>query len=51
MSESDTLIPRAVRPSWQTLPKDLSALGPADPDFLAERPDVIEEGRSESGTS
>jgi antitoxin VapB len=39
--DGDTLILRPARPSWASL-QDLSPLGE---DFLAERQDVIEEGR------
>ena len=39
--DGETLILRPVRPSWASL-RDVAA---ADPDFLTQRKDVIEEGR------
>ena len=39
--DGETLILRPVRPSWASL-RDVAA---ADPDFLTERKDVIEEDR------
>lgn len=39
--EGDTLVLRPVRPSWLSLVDEPLA----DPDFLSERVDVIEEGR------
>lgn len=39
--EGSTLILRPARPSWASL-RDQA---PADADFLAERPDIIEDGR------
>jgi len=39
--EDDVIILRPVKPSWESF----GALGQADADFLAERPDVVEEGR------
>ncbi len=41
--EGDTLVLRPVRPSWLSLADEAAA----DPDFLIERVDVIEEGRFE----
>jgi antitoxin VapB len=41
----DTLILRPVRPSWTSLADEPVA----DPDFLRERPDLIEEGRFDLG--
>lgn len=40
--DGDTLILRPARPSWTSL----QSLPSADSDFLTERQDVIEEGRS-----
>jgi antitoxin VapB len=40
--EGDTLILRPVRPSWLSLADEAAA----DPDFLLERVDVIDAGRS-----
>jgi antitoxin VapB len=37
----DTLILRPVRPSWTSFLDE----PPADPDFLRDRPELIEEGR------
>ncbi|ENJ7666064.1 TPA: type II toxin-antitoxin system VapB family antitoxin [Pseudomonas aeruginosa] len=39
--DGETLVLRPVRPSWGSL-RDVA---PADPDFLTDRQDVIEEGR------
>ena len=41
----DTLILRPVRPSWTSFADE----PPADPDFLIDRPDLIEEGRFDLG--
>jgi antitoxin VapB len=41
----DTLILRPVRPSWTSFLDE----PPADPDFLVDRPDLIEEGRFDLG--
>jgi antitoxin VapB len=38
---SDTLLLRPVRPSWTSFAEEAGA----DPDFLHDRPDLIEEGR------
>jgi len=37
----DTLLLRPVRPTWNSLADEPRA----DPDFLRERPDLVEEGR------
>ena len=39
--EGDTILLRPVRPSWASLANEPRA----DPDFLQDRPDLIEEGR------
>ncbi|WP_049722434.1 type II toxin-antitoxin system VapB family antitoxin [Gilvimarinus polysaccharolyticus] len=41
IQDGDSLILRPARKSWSSLAKE----GKADPDFLIERPEVIEEGR------
>ena len=44
--QGDALLLRPVRPSWKSFLDE----PPADPDFLADRPVLIEEGRFSLGT-
>ncbi len=39
--QGDTIVLRPVRPNWTSFRNE----PPADPDFLRDRPDLIEEGR------